>query len=83
MLKIKESVKLKNLEKYGFKKPKQKSYGNYYEYNNGKGTYLYVFENGKISISMLNGAMTDHYAALNKIYDLIQAGIIEKVDDDR
>lgn len=70
MLKIKDNIDLKELEKFGFIKT-----GNIYHYKNiFTVTVLMVFDNRKISIPRDdNGNMI--------LFDLIQAGIVEKVED--
>ena len=73
MLKIKSNIDLKELEKYGFK----------------EGKYDYLLENNgcMVEISKENKEifMWDDYegtkfdSGLNILYDLIQAGLVEKV----
>lgn len=70
MLKIKDNVDLKELEKFGFIKAK-----NIYCYKNiFDVTVLMVFDNRKIS-----NPRDDHGNVI--LYDLIQAGLVEKVED--
>ena len=86
MLKIKEEVDLKELEKFGFvyiyhDKIYVKTVDDYsYEYNK-----IYIMPNDRIIIF---GHYQDEYGAtdtknLDTLYDLIQAGLVEKVEDRR
>ena len=76
MLKIKEDISVKELEKYGFE-PR------YNEYTGKITRYVYGIpglEGIRIGvetriIDMLNGS----FAAMDILYDLIQAGIVVKV----
>ncbi len=69
MLKIKDSVDLKELEKFGFKKDK-----NIYFFKNiCNATVLMAFDNRKIS-----NPKDDQGNEV--LYDLIQAGLVEKVE---
>lgn len=70
MLKIKDNVDLKELEKFGFKKDK-----NIYYYKNIFDIIvLMIFDNRKISNP------TDDNGNL-LLYDLIKADLVEKVED--
>lgn len=70
MLKIKDNVDLKELEKFGFKKDK-----NIYYYKNVFNVIvLRVFDNRKIS-----NPTDDNGNVL--LYDLIKADLVEKVKD--
>ena len=70
MLKIRDNVDLKKLEKFGFKKDK-----NIYYYKNVFGVIvLRIFDNRKIS-----NPTDDNGNVL--LYDLIKADLVEKVDD--
>ena len=78
MLKIKDNVDLKELEKFGFKK-----YGGVYTYDlyESYGDYvsIQVAPENKIidmSINYEDGIIDN----LDIIYDLIQAGLVEKVE---
>lgn len=66
MLKIKDNVDLKQLEKFGFEKY---NYDNFY--HNGK---VRVANNGSIRI-VAKGSSYD----IDVIFDLIQANLVEKV----
>ena len=70
MLKIRDNVDLKELEKFGFIKDK-----NIYYYKNVFSVIvLMVFDNRKIS-----NPTDDNGNVI--LYDLIQAGLVEKVED--
>lgn len=77
MLKIKEGIDLRTLKKFGFKN--EEKY-NYYKYNNEKGTIYYVFK-GSRTISTTVDEIPSHYLIHDKIYELINAGLIEKCED--
>ena len=78
MLKIKDSVNLKELEKFGFKKIKDE-FIEFYELN------VSELENGFCGLVIYtNERIIDNYSNVDKnsldiIYDLIQAGIVEKI----
>lgn len=72
MLKIKDNVNLKKLEKFGIKFQ-----------NDFKGGYYYCNRDFKISTKKhhlipLNGTGNTRF---DRLYDLIQAGLIEKVEE--
>lgn len=77
MLKIKDNVDLKKLEKFGFmycksiecyeKTPKQNFYDELVSY--------YITKNKEIQVNTYNG----DYPLDDTLYDLIQAGLVEKV----
>lgn len=84
MLKIKDSVDLKELEKYGFeyienKKLPYNSVWNYEDYLEVKGNkeqiYIRAFDKREIVVNSYCGL------AIIKLYDLIQAGLVEKVKE--
>ena len=81
ILKIKDNADLKELEKFGFKR--KKAYDDTYFYEKiNLNIEIYIFESRKISISIryTNG----EYITLKiptVLYDLIQAGLVEKVVD--
>ena len=81
MLKIKNNVPLEELEKFGFNKK-----GDDYKYfDDDTDEYIGVQENGYIYVENYNpglvGAIVEE-KALDKLYDLIKAGLVEKVSDD-
>lgn len=79
MLKIKDNVDLKELEKYGFEK---RTWGYYQKFN-------YEYYNVKIDIEsdrvyiIIHNDYNDDYSCYipDVIYDLIKDGLIEKVDE--
>ena len=75
MLKIKDNVDLKELEKYGFK------YEKYYEY----GKYYLLRRNGKVIIRIVERKLKLHSnnKTYSTLYDLIKDGLVEKVGDDK
>ncbi len=83
MLKIKDNVDLKELEKYGFEHypliyiKESKRYDNYMDMNTAKKVYIDE-KNRQISVGT-NLFNTD--IELDTIYDLIKANLVEKVDD--
>lgn len=79
MLKIREKIDLKDLENYGFVKDDHFDLFTRYEYKPDSGTCLYVDEYKNIII------FPTYYNKLSikimdKLYDLIQAGLVEKLD---
>lgn len=86
MLKIKDNVDLKELEKFGFTvNADQATYQNAYD------EYIYIYPNKKIEIEFeraydeldIGGLGCCHCISntlLNIVYDLIQAGLVEKVE---
>ena len=76
MLKIKDNVDLKELEKFGFKVDRYNLWYEYHTKNNGKDTITINVGNKKIGFyQTYNGRSYD------VLYDLIQAGLVEKVED--
>lgn len=80
MLKIRDDVDLKELEKYGLIKEEHSDLFTRYEYKPSSGTCLYVDEYRNITI------FPTYYDKLSlkimdKLYDLIKANLVEKVDD--
>ena len=75
MLKIKDNIDLKELEKFGFIFYHYVDKHDYYVFPDSKDTELSVFiETRQIyAESYLNN--------LDKLYDLIQAGLVEKVSN--
>jgi hypothetical protein len=77
MLKIKDNVDLKELEKYGFKKDK-------YCPSRIIGEYDYAYQFLRINTDdrtiMISSGYDDvnSYDEVSKLYDLIQAGLVEK-----
>lgn len=83
MLKIKDNVDLKELEKYGFsKKVSEKCY--VYTFNDDKyDISLIIFgDTRKIIIyGAMYGGYEDGKTVEPMLYDLIQAGLVEKVEE--
>lgn len=75
MLKIKDNVNLKRLEKFGFIYDKERKY---YRYNNENGSIHYVFENSR-EISTTVDKYPNNYIIHDKIYEIFEAGLTEKV----
>lgn len=74
MLKIKDNVDLKELEKFGFYLDSDEWY-----VKDIKSIYIFVKPiSREIVIKAYN---TSNYAKVDTIYDLIQAGLVEKVSD--
>ena len=75
MLKIKDNVHLKELEKHGLK------YEQYYEY----GKYYLLRRNGKVIIRIVERKLKLHSnnKTYSTLYDLIKDGLVEKVGDDK
>lgn len=77
MLKIKDNVDLKELEKFGFEYIKNSNYpmlSNQEYYYDYIGT-IAIYENTKAIIVRYTGNET-----IDTLYDLIQAGLVEKVE---
>lgn len=75
MLKIKDNVPLKELEKFGFEyKKKTSSNSELYEWIR-ETPYNYDY----VCVFIWNRNITDS-GATDKLYDLIQAGLVEKVE---
>lgn len=83
MLKIKDNVDLKELEKFGFryKENKKLPYNSTFDWNDMievKGSkeqiYIRAFDKKEITVYSTCGI------AIDKLYDLIQADLVEKVE---
>jgi hypothetical protein len=84
MLKIKDNVDLKELEKFGFKKTKEYAYGYYFKdiddyFRIAICKPIYEHKDREIFIDTIGDLddVIDDYN--NVIFDLIQAGLVEKV----
>jgi len=80
MLKIKDNVDLKELEKYGFKK----GFDDYYIQSDNYSVIIQLNKENKI----IRTRTTDYNIlqvreTWNIIYDLIKADLVEKVGDDK
>ena len=80
MLKIKEDIDLKELEKYGFELVKGYNYDFYKKTSNEniELTYYIDIDFKNVTVSTYDG---DDVELDNTIYDLIKDGLVEKVDD--
>ena len=75
MLKIKDNVDLKELEKFGFHKTKM--------YFNKKLVDVYDTEDGDLTIRCDNRRLICYNMVYNLLFDLIQAGLVEKVGEEK
>lgn len=80
MLKIKDNVDLKELEKYGFELVKGYNFDFYRKKSteNIELTYFIDMDFKNISVETYDG---DEVELDNTIYDLIKDGLVEKVDE--
>lgn len=83
MLRIKPEADLKELEKFGFKNKKEKY--EWYEYKN-KFIEITIFLNlenecENKTIFILTNQYNRNYANIDIIYDLITAGLVEKIEE--
>ena len=80
MLKIKDNVDLKELEKYGFEWVKGYNFDFYRKKSteNIELTYFIDMDFKNISVETYDG---DEVELDNTIYDLIKDGLVEKVDE--
>ena len=88
MLKIKDNVDLKELEKYGFKKLENDYRGHKYSWKEEKGNWfyeLYIAKDNRLSIRVISEEVFSYivfYGKLQtKLYDLIKDGLVEKVEE--
>lgn len=78
MLKIKDDIDLKELEKFGFKFFEETGQYRFCERNIDGETYIYInIWNRKI---LYRQEKVYDILCLEKLYDLIQAGLVEKVE---
>lgn len=76
MLKIKDNVDLKELEKFGFKFYESILFYEYHSKSNCKDSIMVNMKNKRLLFyQTYNGKSYD------VLYDLIQAGLVEKVED--
>ena len=80
MLKIKDNVDLKKLEKFGFEYDEDNDYWFYYAFTEPRdqSEVRYYIDNKDRRISILLDMYVNPYKRLDKIYDLIQAGLVER-----
>jgi len=79
MLKIKDNVDLKELEKYGIEKETKELYS-----DSKNDTGLFFYKNDKYHFKSKNIYMNSHdfdEDCLDLLYDLIKDGLVEKVED--
>ena len=76
MLKIKDNVDLNKLKELGFR-----GEDNYYRYNNEEGTIYYVFRKSR-KISCTVDKYPNTYKTFDKIFELINEGIVEEFDEE-
>ena len=86
MLKIKDNIELKELEKFGFKYIEDKSYKGDFSYCEkliGGNVILGVSEPSRVIYSNIAITETTYISSdgLDVIFDLIQAGLVEKVKE--
>lgn len=88
MLKIKDNINLKKLEKYGFIKLKNDFRKHKYSWKRdlGNNCYyeLYVNRDNELHIDIVanwNYGLRITHRLQDKIYDLIKADLVEKVDE--
>ena len=84
MLKIKDNVDLKELEKFGFEKDEYKEdVEMVYNYEEFRTEEIRIYKNKEISIyiddELYCCAIDTEF--LEVLFDLIQAGLVEKVED--
>ena len=84
MLKIREDVDLKELEKYGFYQPKKGIYKSYVLMTNEVGDCSHLsicdWDGTQRSIKLIQEAY-DYKRGLDTLYDLIKANLVEKVSE--
>lgn len=83
MLKIKDNVDLKELEKYGFKKEPEKSY--YYKSCSEGELFIWITRGEKYKprhIYFESENYTMILTELDELYNLIKADLVEKVESD-
>ena len=85
MLKIKDNVDLKELEKYGFYKPKKGEYKDYVlmtNDDNKNSSHISICNyDGKQRNIMLIEQGYSYKLGQDTLYDLIKANLVEKVDE--
>ena len=83
MLKIKDNIDLKELEKYGFKKEPEKAY--YYLSKEDCEIFVWITKGYDYKPRHIYIEVHDYSIILNEfddLYDLIKNGLIEKVEDE-
>lgn len=80
MLKIKDSVDLTELTKFGFKREGDELYCDFIPYEKNEGEYILISERDrKIDTGYVDFSYIEKM--VDKIYDIIQAGLVEKVEE--
>lgn len=79
MLKIKDTVALEELEKFGFTLYKDKHEEYYYVGETYWGANITISDKRKIEFN--DEWWGDDFDIMDKLYDLIQAGLVEKVKE--
>ena len=82
MLKIKDNVDLKELEKYGFKKNFSEDTGELVGYRSRYFQYVYMMVKDRklnLSIDYIHNDNEEEF--YNLVFDLIKADLVEKVED--
>lgn len=82
MLRIKNDVDLKELEKFGFEYEEDNDYWFYYGFTEAfdQSEVRYYIDNKDRKISVGFDRYVNPYNILDKAYDLIHAGLVEKVE---
>ena len=78
MLKIKDTVGLKELEKFGFKFYEKGEYSCWCIGCMEHGLYIAIYSNRKIEVDEESSGELE---PMDILYDLIQAGLVEKVEE--
>ena len=82
MLKIKDEIDLKELEKFGFEKVEENYYKKYLGYGRRGQEYCWIVYDKILSINATEPDGDGCSCELDDtLYDLIQAGYVEKVKD--
>lgn len=85
MLKIKDNVDLKELEKYGFEYKKSKTNIIYYNLGKdelGSNNRIVVIKKDRDMEVDISTDLKGYSEELEVLYDLIQAGLVEKASED-
>lgn len=84
MLKIKDNVNLKELEKFGFKKEKEEEVYTYYDYLGiDADCKINMYVSGETrEIATEIDEYVNSYEMHDEMYDLITAGLVEKVEEE-
>ena len=81
MLKIKDNVDLKELEKYGFKVKYDEDTGWAYKYQHKEYKFVYVMlKNRELNLSETNVRFEEQHKYYSLVFDLIKDGLVTKID---